>query len=385
MIILLLQINIKRKQPEIMLLQKKIEFLKLYLLVFILTLLTVQCSKDQSIDTESFKVSGYIRSSGIPVVNANISLDSTNNFLTVTNSDGYFEINNVPLGNFDLRVINNKEDGSFSEYHSKISVKNDTIISNLKLPIPIKLFDITKVESTSLKLIWNKTNATDFREYKLYRHLNSGLDESTGVLVHVSTSNNDTTFEDNEVSPNTKYFYRIYVMNDYGRLGGSNIVNSTTNVYNYIINGDFEDQTNKSWINNCTAKIKEYSTIEKKHGESSLHIVRDTSINSFNGSVFTKVVSNIPFKKGKTYKLSCWIKQHGKKYNGMMAYVAETGVGVVFASNFGAGIDIESISDEWIYKEDFFECLADQSTFTIQIGTIHEEAWFDDLKLEVVN
>lgn len=345
----------------------------------------MQCAKDESIKIGTFKVSGYLYSAGIPVANAKISLDSVNTYQSTTNGDGYFEITNVAMGNYKLKVTNNQTDSSFSELNSKIKVSNDTLISDLKLPTPIKLLSITDIKSTSLKISWNKTNATDFREYKLYRHSTSGLDETSGTLAHVSTSINDTSFVDFNLTPNSNYYYRVYVMNDYGRLGGSNIVNNATTVYNYITNGNFEDQTNSFWLDNSYNKLVEYTTLNKYSGERSLHIVRDTSSYSYNGCVFKTIGSVIPFQRGKLYKISCWIRQHGKKYNGMMAYVAETGVGITFNPKCGAGLDIFSKTDEWIYNEDFFTCLDDYNLFTIQLGTLHEEVWFDELKIEVMN
>ena len=51
---------------------------------------------------------------------------------------------------------------------------------------------------------------------------------------------NDTTFTVENLHPSTEYFFRVYVMNEFGRLGGSNIVNAKTGVSEIIKNGSFE-------------------------------------------------------------------------------------------------------------------------------------------------
>lgn len=364
--------------------------MKANLYLIILSMLLFQCTKEEITDKTSFKVAGYIYSAGKPVANASVELDSTNLYQTQTDDEGYFEIENVPTGDYMLKAHKYEPDGSFSEIESEVEVKDDIFINTLKLPVPINIFNPYDVNSTSMRLKWNKTDAEDFREYKLYRHTSSGLDETTGTLVHVSTSINDTSFIDEGLIPNTKYFYRVYVMNEYGRLGGSNIVDSITEIYNYIQNGDFEDITNLFWLDNSSCKTIEFTEEEKKNGNRSLHIVRDT-ITAFNGSVLKTIGTNIPFQKGKTYKLSGWMMHRGKKHNGMMAYVVITGVAVHLSTNCMAGIDIGSFiqdqnqTDVWIYSETFFQCNEDYFTYKIQIGTLYEEAWFDDLKIESIN
>ena len=87
--------------------------------------------------------------------------------------------------------------------------------------------DPINLGSDLIRLIWNSTNASYFKEYKLYRHTNPDFDETTGTLVHTSTAIIDTQFTDNIPDPQIPYYYRVYYMNDYGKLGGSNIVSST--------------------------------------------------------------------------------------------------------------------------------------------------------------
>lgn len=101
------------------------------------------------------------------------------------------------------------------------------------LPDPVVLNEPEierSLESNEVSLSWNKYQAADFREYKLYKHSSSGLDETTGELLHVATSANDTLFT-TTVPHSSETFFRVFVRDDFGLLGGSNISNVTMGVY----------------------------------------------------------------------------------------------------------------------------------------------------------
>ena len=66
------------------------------------------------------------------------------------------------------------------------------------------------------------------------------MDETTGTLIYVATAITDTSFVDTDLFESTTYYYRVYVMNEFGRLGGSNINSAKTLFRNLIMNGDFE-------------------------------------------------------------------------------------------------------------------------------------------------
>ena len=83
------------------------------------------------------------------------------------------------------------------------------IIESLILPKGVQIFEPENIGPNSMEIKWSATDANDFREYKLYRHISSGLDETTGTLVHVSTAISDTQFTDQGVNPVTTYYYRV--------------------------------------------------------------------------------------------------------------------------------------------------------------------------------
>jgi hypothetical protein len=222
---------------------KKI-LLKVFLLLSLC--LMMSCKEEVTNPNSKFTVSGKAIYNDNPLAGAEVSLNKTLNYSTTTDSEGNFEITNVPSGNYNLTISKNFSDGKFTEISEDIAVTDNLNLSELKLPKAVLLYPITEITSSSVKLTWTPTDASDFREYKIYRHTTPGLDETTGTLIYVATSINDTSFIDSELFESTTYYYRIYVMNDFGRLGGSNINSAKTLFKNLIKNGDFESFNSSS-------------------------------------------------------------------------------------------------------------------------------------------
>ena len=192
------------------------------------------CTKESSEPEGMFSVSGFVYLNSQPVIGAIASIDEKTNYTTQTDENGYFKINDVTKGDHQLKLYKSFNDTSqnqdaFSERNYDLAVNNDLTLNNLKIPKAVKLYEPVIINADTLQINWSSSDAEDFREYKIFRHNNSGLDENTGTLTHVSTSIDDTVFFDKNVDEPGDYFYRVYVMNEYGRLGGSNIVSYTRN------------------------------------------------------------------------------------------------------------------------------------------------------------
>jgi len=210
-------------------------------LIAVLIIISMIGCDEKISDTDSkFTVSGKAVYNSNPLADAKVSLDNISNYSTYTDGDGNFKISNVPEGNYNLTISKNLPDGNFTEIKQNVAVTENTNLSDLKLPKAVYLYPLTEITSSSAKIVWSPTDANDFREYKVYRHTTPGLDETSGTLIYVATAINDTSFIDSELFESTTYYYRVYLMNEYGRLGGSNINSIKTLYKNLIKNGDFE-------------------------------------------------------------------------------------------------------------------------------------------------
>lgn len=194
--------------------------------------LLLSCNNNIGSNGELYSVEGIIEGIHGPISNAKVTIDNDYNWTRTTLEDGSFIIDKVSKGEHELYVTKDY-DSSFVERNYTISVNTDLLLDPILLPSPLTISN-TEIKQTltsnMIILEWSSSDAEDFREYKLFRHTTSGLDETTGELIHVSTLRSDTTFTDS-IPHFSKYYYRVYQMNDYGRLGGSNIVEVQTETF----------------------------------------------------------------------------------------------------------------------------------------------------------
>ena len=278
-----------------------------FLLPALLLFAATACTNNDPGDANT--VSGRVMMSGQPVNNVLISIDGL--METQTMADGTFRLLNVPRGNHALNMTKGVESGGYVERMLLITVDGNTDLSDQALPAPILLEEPVDVTEQTMLLVWNSSGEPDFREYKLYRHNSSGLDESTGTLVHVSTVRQDTSFMVSNLDPLSDYFFRVYVMNDIGRLGGSNIVSARTQNKEIIKNGSFEDlrQSNgfpefwQTW-GNSTGYFKVDNDIVRTGNYS----VRVENSGGGVSGMLHQLIRPTDLAAGSRYRLSYWIK-----------------------------------------------------------------------------
>lgn len=284
------------------------------LLIFFLCLMLIGCNRDDDADS-NYTVSGYCTSNGLPVENVKVDLDGLVQYQTFSNSEGYFEINNVSGGLHDLKATKSKDNGTYIVRSYQIDVFRDLELNNLLLPNPVELLS-AEVDTTVnyLTLIWNKSLADDFREYKLYSNATSALDETTGTLEHVTTSKDDTVFS-LQMPHATTRFYRVFVLNEYGQLGGSNLKSATSGNINYFSAGNFENES--LFFSDWTIEPEVYIIDSVSYNNSkSLYLFCEWDTTN-NGADFTRYVIKSPpvfLNKYEEYRLSFWYKGRGLGY-----------------------------------------------------------------------
>ena len=284
---------------------------------FSFIIITLYMCSDNSTtpDNGFYTVQGFVSNSQGIVAKALVVIDNSANWSTLTDNEGYFEFSDVPEGSHTLTMQKINDDGGFTETEQNLIVNADVLLDALKLPKPLSIHEPTEITSSSIKLVWDKSDALDFYEYKLYRHEAQGLDETTGELIFVSIARSDTTFIDENLFSNKNYFYRVYQMNDIGRLGGSNIVSATTVLENLIPDGGFEELDNleKYWFTSSgdTNNVLEITDSIKFSGYTSLHA-------SFNGTYphprmeLDQILNIAPNTQ---YEISIAIKVDGNRQN----------------------------------------------------------------------
>ena len=204
-----------------------------------LLLVVCSCRKDQY--SGIYDIRGKIEfDDGRVASGAQVFLDDE--FRTSAGSQGEFVISDVNAGRHRLKAVQSDSSG-YSEAETEIDLKDgDFNLENFRLPVPVRMLEPVDVASRSLSLRWTASTAADFREYRIYIHHSSALDESTGTLLHIVTDRNDTIFEVNAgdfwwggatLTPDTRYYFRVFVMNSFGRMSGSNIEEVVTSIWDH--------------------------------------------------------------------------------------------------------------------------------------------------------
>jgi len=97
-------------------------------------------------------------------------------------------------------------------------------------PRAVELIEVAPVisSSNSLNLFWSRNSDTDFANYRIYRSLIPGVD-NTSPLVTIIQNQATVSFTDSTLVPNTTYYYRVFVFDVTGLFTRSNEKSGTTN------------------------------------------------------------------------------------------------------------------------------------------------------------
>lgn len=361
----------------------KIRMKNKFLNIFFLLTILCACDKDSDEISDVITIEGTVQTNSSVIPNATVIIDSKINWSTKTDENGYFKIEDVTKGEHQLMISKNFDEGSFIEKSYEINSAVDIVLNILTLPNPVSLNE-PEINLNSIKLNWNSSQADDFREYKVYRKTDSGLDETTGELVHVSTVRNDTVFVDNDLLFDQEYFYRVYVMNDLGRLGGSNLIKTSTQEGELITFGNFEDHLILDLIEhsngNGTITLDEAIMYS---GTKSLYYNNNTG-----SQISAWVNKKIYLKPNTSYKFSCWYK--GKGSGGDSGYwhfrleLTKEASGVTLNDlrvpddNIGSDGYRE---DDWTFITTTVYNGENTDPYFLYIRTELEDLWLDDLEL----
>ena len=94
-------------------------------------------------------------------------------------------------------------------------------------PASVTLEDPSDITGTSMTLSWGQSRSLDFAGYQLYRSEEELVDEDA-TLIYETPDQNSLFFIDDELAPNTTYYYRVYVTDIWNIASGSNVVHAET-------------------------------------------------------------------------------------------------------------------------------------------------------------
>jgi len=353
-----------------------------------LILLVSFCTNSDPIETKTDSiVKGFLKIQDSPIINADVQIDDVLNWKTSTDEVGYFEIINVTKGEHILRSSSTNGNGQLVSIESTFFVNDETTdLGDIRLPEPPILFEIdtTQLSQNKLLLKWSSSLDVEFREYKVYRKNDPGIDETTGELIFVSTENEDTSFIDDSFIMGLEYFCRVYTLSAFGKLGGSNIQSTTTPHVNLVQNGNFEKPLEDSLIQDwySYSDIFTLDSVVVYEGNYSLKANKEPG--TWNDWNLNQDIPAHKFIDGMTYKLSVIMKSYNTPM-GAFIYYYKNGMHLITNNLIlSEGLDWSELTTE-------FQIPYDASVVTIRLwiqkeNSTNEEltAWFDDVVIEIL-
>jgi hypothetical protein len=362
----------------------------LFFFLSLLSILIFGCNNDENNDS-TFDVSGYLYTKGQPIANAGINLDDMVQYQAVSDNDGYFEIKNVSKGSHNLKTIKTYDDSTFITRSFELDVNDNLRLDLLILPNPVKLLSAgLDTAQNQVTLKWNKSTADDYREYKIYSHTSSGIDETTGTLEHVATNIEDTVVTLSIPNATTLY-YRVFVLNEYGQLGGSNILSVTSENRNFFTGGDFEDESLFFSAWGIQGNVYIIDSVSYNNSMS-LYLFSDFDTVNYYCTSYRFMPPQFLLNKNEEYKLSFWYKVRGIanmmdpfsfSYKQDNQDYLNINFGSIWEATFipGAGPNAYIEESEWAYYSiTFFPSSGTAVQFNFS-GTVNE-LFIDDLELK---
>lgn len=191
------------------------------ILFFALLITFFACQKK-----EVYHVNGFIKYNGQPVADAQVSIDSSATIKATSNSLGFFSIPDAPEGLHRIYISKTYTDGSYVLITKGLNINQSFDTTAYILPTAISLSNsslIPQATKMQVELSWTPTTATDFANYKLYRHTSDNFAIKDATLMYVSLNKAETSFID-LIPYNTTYYYRVLVNNNSSTFAGSNIL-----------------------------------------------------------------------------------------------------------------------------------------------------------------
>jgi hypothetical protein len=374
---------------------------------FFIFILLISCSSSTDNEKGNYVIQGKLTIQGIPLPDAKVQVDDVLNWTTTSDNSGNFKISGLTAGEHILKASKSQSNDRYVELESVINLTEEsTNIGEIRLPIPPTMYDIdtTQVSYNTVPLRWSRSTDPEFREYKVYRRDNPGLDENTGELIFVSTYPSDTTFVDQPPSTGTRYYYRVYILSAFGKLGGSNLINALIPPKNIVRNPNFEESLDgirpdiwKEDIWNCPS-CGGYVTDILLDGDS-----KHTGIYSgkvvFDGTIFpsdyidgelalSQRISKYEFEFGKEYVLSVWIKTENlrvwialvKDHNNWQTVVTLPEFNWIDKNTNWIKYSTTFMAEENNIEDDFWLGIYIDFNSTQDLGY----AWIDEVKLQKV-
>lgn len=101
------------------------------------------------------------------------------------------------------------------------------LVPNVRPPAAVTIEPISAVGPNSVVVRWSQSPDRDFAAYRLYRNDVGAVGENDVLVIELNDPN-ETSWNDGGLAENTRYFYRVFTVDEAGLTKGSVEVDATT-------------------------------------------------------------------------------------------------------------------------------------------------------------
>jgi len=134
----------------------------------------------------------------------------------------------IPVG---LSATSAEVTGKFTDAagNESAQAKAPALLTIRPTPQPVSIVSTVALSTYQIEVIWTQATASNFMSYRLYRDLTANVTTSSELLT--SPENRaSVSYTDTALNANTKYFYRVFVIDSFGLSAGSNVDSARTQV-----------------------------------------------------------------------------------------------------------------------------------------------------------
>ncbi|MBI5267333.1 MAG: fibronectin type III domain-containing protein [candidate division Zixibacteria bacterium] len=132
----------------------------------------------------------------------------------------------IPVG---VAASSAEVDGKFTDAagNSAILAKAPVLLTIHPTPQAVSIVSTVALSTYQIEVIWSQATASNFMSYRLYRAATANVTTSSELLATLP-SRSTVLYTDTALNADTKYFYRVYVVDSFGVSAGSNVDSART-------------------------------------------------------------------------------------------------------------------------------------------------------------
>jgi len=128
-----------------------------------------------------------------------------------------------------VSAISAEVDGKFTDAagNEATIAKAPALLTIHPTPQPVSIVSTVPLSTYQIEVVWTMSTASNFMSYRLYRGATANVTTSSELVV-TRDPRSAVSYTDTALDANTKYFYRVFVIDSFGVSAASNVDSART-------------------------------------------------------------------------------------------------------------------------------------------------------------